>query len=76
MGQSPLDFDPVVLDPGQQACAQILDIVPTQTLTAGYYRYEIGLYKDGKPLDQARLDFEAVFPSPSATRADLPPSAP
>jgi hypothetical protein len=57
VGDSTLDFPDLELDADDDRCAQVRDVVPSNSLPAGYYRYRVVLLASGKKVDEGHRDF-------------------
>lgn len=62
VGASTVDFPPLAIDLGDERCAQIRDLVPENTMGAGYYRYDIHVTAGGDTVSTESRDFFAVAP--------------
>jgi hypothetical protein len=65
VGESPVDFPPIDFRPGEDRCAQVLDTIPEDMMTAGGFAYEIRVVQDDQELAAVRREFVAVTPSPA-----------
>jgi hypothetical protein len=65
-GSARVSFDPVVLSPGDDPCAQIRDIVPPGTLVEGAFVYEVRVTSTGTRVATERREFRA---GPGASKA-------
>lgn len=69
VGATVAEFDPIVLEFGEDRCAQFRDIVSGGTLTEGEFRYEVQVFDGDDELAAGGLDFVALDPdSFTATR--------
>jgi len=66
IGESHVEFPPLVLSLGDEVCAQIRDLVPADSLGEGYYRYEVVVAEDGATLYEGSREFLAVSPETRA----------
>jgi hypothetical protein len=52
----------LILDLREDRCAQVRDVLRADSLRPGYYRYDLRVSQDGKPLNENRREFVAVGP--------------
>ncbi len=50
VGQSAVTFAPIVLEPAGDACAQVRDVIPAETLGTGAFQYVVTVSRDQKVL--------------------------
>jgi len=62
VGDSAVEFPPLVFELGQDRCAQLRDLIPANTLAPGYYRYEVSVSQEGRAVTGGGRDFLAVAP--------------
>jgi VWFA-related protein len=62
VGDSRVDFDPLILDLQEDRCAQVRDVVSADSLRPGYYHYDLRVSQNGKLLNENRREFVAVGP--------------
>jgi len=71
VGDSRVDFPPVVFDLGEERCAQLRDLVPANVLTSGRYRYEVRVLEDGRAVSSTAREL-VVRDAPGAVRGTHP----
>jgi hypothetical protein len=62
VGDTVHEFPDLHLDAEEQECAQVRDVVPSNTLRPGFYRYEIRVSNDDGILGEGRREFVALAP--------------
>jgi VWFA-related protein len=62
VGDTVHEFPDLHLDAEGQECAQVRDVVPSNTLRPGFYRYEIRVSNDDGILGEGRREFVALAP--------------
>jgi len=62
VGDKVHEFPDLELEIDEQPCAQVRDVIPSNTLMSGYYRYEIQVREDDEILGEGRRDFVAFAP--------------
>lgn len=60
VGDKVHEFPALELEIDEQPCAQVRDVIPSNTLMPGYYRYEIQLFQDGSSLETGQRQFVAL----------------
>jgi hypothetical protein len=60
VGDKVHEFPDLELEIDEQPCAQVRDVIPSNTLASGYYRYEIQVRENGEILGEGRRDFVAL----------------
>lgn len=60
IGDKVHEFPALELELDDQPCAQVRDVIPSNTLTSGYYRYEIQLRQGGSILETGQREFVAL----------------
>ena len=71
-GRSEQSFDPLTLDLEDDRCAQVRDLLPADSLTRGFYRYDIRIVEDGQTLQQRSREFY-VMPTDRAAKSVAKP---
>ncbi len=69
-GETAVPFAPMDVDFGEDRCAQIRDLIRGRTMTAGSFRYEIRVLKNGVELARAERSFPVVAPAPSPSETN------
>jgi len=54
------EFPDLELEIDEQPCAQVRDVIPSNTLTPGFYRYEIQLRQDDSIVEVGQREFVAL----------------
>jgi hypothetical protein len=73
VGETAVEFEPIELVPSENRCAQIRDMIPADTMTAGGFTFEIRVYRGDEELASASREFfvaEADPPSATAPASD------
>ena len=60
VGDKVHEFPDLELEIDDEPCAQVRDVVPSNTLMPGYYRYEIRVRENGEILGEGQRDFVAL----------------
>ena len=58
------EFPDLELENDEQSCAQVRDVIPSNTLTPGFYRYEIRLRQDDSIVEVGQREFVALDAPP------------
>jgi VWFA-related protein len=71
VGATAVEFEPIELAPSEIRCAQIRDMIPADTMTAGGFVFEIRVYRGDEELASASREFVVVAANPpSATGSE------
>jgi VWFA-related protein len=62
VGRSSVDFPPLSFDLHDGRCAQVRDLVPENTLTPGFYHYDLHLSQGGQRLHEFSREFVVADP--------------
>jgi hypothetical protein len=62
VGDSPVEFPPLVLDLGIERCGQVRDVIPERTLGPGRYHYQVVVREHGTEIGRGETSF--VVPEP------------
>jgi hypothetical protein len=73
VGGSTHDFPDLELDDDGHGCAQIRDVVPSNTLLPGYYRYEVRVLAPRAELASGAREFVVVAPEAAAPEVPAAP---
>ena len=68
VGETSHGFPDLEIVHDDQPCAQIRDVVPSNTLRPGYYRYEVRVLSGEQTLANGRRDFVALAPEIGLSR--------
>jgi hypothetical protein len=59
-----LDLEPILLEPGEDPCAQVRDLIQPGTLGPGHFRYEVRVVRGDIRIGGGLREFEAVAGGP------------
>jgi hypothetical protein len=62
-GKTSLDFNPIRLGPEEGRCAQVRDLIPPGTMTAGWIRYEVRVLTGDTELVTVAREFSTIEPA-------------
>ena len=62
VGERHVDFPILQVAFEEARCAQIRDLIPADSLRAGFYRYEVRVLRDGAVIDETSREFVAEAP--------------
>ena len=60
IGRSEETFPPLLLEFGEERCAQVRDLLPAGSLPPGYYRYEVRVLDESETAQEQSLEFFAI----------------
>lgn len=69
VGETAVEFEPIELGPGGNRCAQIRDMIPADTMTAGGFVYEIRVRRGEEELASASREFLVAAAGPPSETA-------
>jgi hypothetical protein len=73
VGLSTHDFPDLELSDDESPCAQIRDVVPSNTLRPGYYRYDVRVMSEREELASGAREFVVLAPGTAASSATEAP---
>ena len=59
-GDSSADFPEVVIEPGDERCRHLVDLVAPGTMTAGAFTYEVKVHEGDEEVASAKIEFGAT----------------
>lgn len=71
VGESPVDFPAIEFPHGDDRCAQVLDSIPENMMTAGGFAYELRVLQGDEEIATARREFVASTPAPAGGTAPV-----
>ena len=67
VGDKVHEFPEQELEIEEQSCVQVRDVIPSNTLMPGYYRYEVRVRREARIVDEGRREFVALDEPASTT---------